>query len=133
MVDLPVSSQFRMQALGSHETGYQPRSAILADAMSEASVELSKLQKIAGLLSVQRPALEHSASLGTLHLPSAERLPPHGDEEFGRELLIVEPLKSMAAERLPPHAVEELGRTVRQGAVVAIRKLRTHHGLGLVE
>ena len=113
MVDLPVSSQPRMQASGSHETGYQVRSATSVGAIAEASVELGKLQKIAGLLLVQRPALEHTAGPGTLHLPSVERLPPHRHEEFGQEHMMV-------AEGLPPHAVEEFGRTARQEALVAI-------------
>ena len=97
VLDVPVSSPPRMPASGSHETGYQPRSAIPAD-MSEVSLELDKLQKTVGRLSVQWPALERIADPGTLHLPSAERLPPHGDEELGRTLPMVEPLKTTAAK-----------------------------------
>ena len=83
MVDLPVSSQPRMQASGSHETGYHLQSAIPAGAMSEAFLELGKLRKTAWYLLVQRPALEHIAEPGPLHLPSVERLPSHRDEELG--------------------------------------------------
>ena len=93
VVDLPVLSLPRMPASGSHETDYQPRSAIPAD-ISEVSLELDKFRKTAGHLSVQLPALERDVDPGPLHLPSDERLPPHGDEELGRTLPMVGPLKT---------------------------------------
>ena len=83
VADLPMSSQPRMQASGSHETGYQPRSTITAGGMSDVSLGLGELRKTAGHLSVRRPAVEHIADPGPLHLPSVERLPPHRDEELG--------------------------------------------------
>ena len=83
-------------------------------------------KKNAGLLLVQWLALDHAVP-GTANLSRAARLPPHLGEELGREHLLAGPMASdpMAADSLSPHEAEELDRTAR----VAIRKLRTHHGL----
>ena len=132
MLDLPIPQRPHMQVLALPGMGSEYQSAVAASvaAFLEASLELGKVPKTVGRLSVQWLALERIAGPETLHLPSVERLPPHGDEELDRALPMVDAAIAMAAACLLPHVVGDLCQTARQRAVVVIRKLRTHHDQG---